>query len=328
MGNETVETIYFGGGTPSLLSQQEISLVLNALRQNFEVNPHSEITLEANPDDLTNTKLKDLKSAGINRLSIGIQSFNDQMLKYFNRAHNAEMALDSVRAAQALGINNISIDLIFGAPNQSTEDLKKDLDQALSLKTPHISIYGLTIEKDTVFGKWAKTDKLIPLDDDIAAEHLEVIMSTLAETGYTQYEISNFCTPDFESRHNSSYWHGKKYLGLGPAAHSFNGTERAYNQAHNTKYIQQLQSNTLPSTVESLSREDHINEIILTQLRLKEGINMARLRELHAFDLITQRRAQISEFENMKMLESSQDFLRLTSKGKLLADFITEKLII
>ncbi|WP_422360602.1 radical SAM family heme chaperone HemW [Reichenbachiella sp.] len=325
---ETIETIYFGGGTPSILSIQELSDVLHKIYENFQISENSEITLEANPDDLGRPKLEELKVAGINRLSIGIQSFDDQILSYFNRAHNSKMALDAVKYAREIGFENISIDLIFGVPNQTLEALKNDLEQALELNTPHVSIYGLTIEEDTVFGKWEKQNKLTPLDEDLAAEHLVLIMDTLAAVGYEQYEISNFCLQGFESKHNSSYWHGKKYLGLGPAAHSYNGVERQFNYAHNIKYIKSIQSDKLPFTIEKLSAEDQVNEAILTQLRLKDGINHADLKQIHDFDLIKERRVLINEFIQKNMLELNGNFLSLTSNGKLLADFITEKLII
>lgn len=325
---ETIETIYFGGGTPSILSTQELSTILQNIYENFSIGENPEITLEANPDDLGQSKLEELKAAGINRLSIGIQSFDSQILSYFNRAHNSKMAINSVRNAQQMGFQNISIDLIFGAPNQPLDALKQDLEQALKLSTPHISIYGLTIEENTVFGKWEKQDKLTPIDEDLAAEHLTLIMNTLAASGYEQYEISNFCLPDFESRHNSSYWHGKKYLGLGPAAHSYNGTERQFNHANNIKYIKSLNSNELPTSIEKLSVEDQINEMILTQLRLKEGLNHARLKKNFDFEMLVERKDQIREFLQMNLLEIDGNFIRLTSNGKLLADFITEKLII
>ncbi|WP_420580001.1 radical SAM family heme chaperone HemW [Reichenbachiella sp.] len=325
---EIVETIYFGGGTPSILSKQELDSILNRVSKEFSISENPEITLESNPDDLSQSKLKAMKSSSINRLSIGIQTFDDKILTYFNRAHHSKMALDAVTTAQQLGFKNISIDLIFGVPNQTLNVLKNDLEQALKLNTPHISIYGLTIEENTVFGKWEKQNKLTTIDEDLAAEHLELIMDTLAAAGYNQYEISNFSLEGFESKHNSSYWHGKKYLGLGPGAHSFNGIERQFNYAHNIKYIKKLQDNLLPSTLEKLSSEDQINETILTQIRLKEGINCEHLKNSHHFDLIDEKEDSINEFLQMDLLKISGNYLRLTSKGKLLADFITEKLII
>lgn len=328
LGTDSLETIYFGGGTPSLLTSFELSSILEKIHQNFAVSNKPEITLEANPDDLSADKLTEIKTAGINRLSIGIQSFNDQILSFFNRAHHAQMACESVLTAQDIGFENISIDLIFGAPDQSLIDLKGDIEKAIALKTPHISIYGLTIEEGTVFGKWQKQHKLTPLDEDIAAAHLELIMEMLSNSGFDQYEISNFSLPGSKSKHNSAYWSGKKYLGIGPAAHSYNGKTRQYNQAHNIQYIKQLKKGKLLCTIEELSKEDQINEFILTRIRLKEGIAIQRLEENYAFDLLKTKSRIIDEFSDRKMLTIEGNFLRLTTKGKLLADFITEKLII
>lgn len=326
--SDQISTIYFGGGTPSLLSREELRSIIDCIYQNFTISDNPEITLEANPDDLTEEKLNMLKDARINRLSVGIQSFDDQLLKFFNRAHDSTMARKCIADAKAIGFDNISVDLIFGAPDQRLEDLRSDLDQMIELDVPHVSIYGLTIEKETVFGRWYDQNKLIPLNDDVAAQHLELIMSSLAAAGYTQYEISNFCRPDYESRHNSSYWHGVNYLGIGPGAHTYNGATRQYNISNNIQYINALKQGKLPITLENLTREDQINEIILTQLRLKEGINCAKLKKEFSFDLPDTRSGAIEEFQSMNLIETSTDFLRLTSKGKLLADFITEKLII
>ena len=328
LGDDLIETIYFGGGTPSLLNKSEIESILLTIKDNFRITNELEVTLEANPDDLIEDKLKELKQIGINRLSIGIQSFDNNMLSFFNRAHDAEMAEKSVLLAQQKGFDNISIDLIFGAPNQSNEQLLQDLSKAISLKTQHISIYGLTIEEETVFGKWEKQHRLTALDEDIAAKHLVTIMEKLTEADFTQYEISNFCQPGYHSKHNSSYWRNKKYLGIGPAAHSFNGTERSFNISHNIKYISQIKEGVLPQTIEKLSSTDMVNDIILTQLRLAEGLNLNELENRWQIRLLQEKQTHIDQFEEMKMIEIEENFLRLTTKGKLLADFITEKLII
>ena len=328
LGDDLIETIYFGGGTPSLLNKSEIESILLTIKDNFRITNELEVTLEANPDDLIEDKLKELKQIGINRLSIGIQSFDNNLLSFFNRAHDAEIAEKSVLLAQQKGFDNISIDLIFGAPNQSNEQLLQDLSKAISLKTQHISIYGLTIEEETVFGKWEKQHRLTALDEDIAAKHLVTIMEKLTEADFTQYEISNFCQPGYHSKHNSSYWRNKKYLGIGPAAHSFNGTERSFNISHNIKYISQIKEGVLPQTIEKLSSTDMVNDIILTQLRLAEGLNLNELENRWQIRLLQEKQTHIDQFEEMKMIEIEENFLRLTTKGKLLADFITEKLII
>ena len=325
---EEIETIYFGGGTPTLLSAKELELILNQLRNIFAVKKEVEITIEANPDDLNKTYLRALKKVGFNRLSIGIQSFNDRLLKFFNRAHDSNAAKEAVLLARQAGFENISIDLIFGVPDQSLDDLKTDLRLALELSIPHISIYGLTIEEDTVFGKWEKTKKLQPIEEELAAEHLECIMTTLQAHNYSQYEISNFSLPAAQSKHNSSYWKSKKYLGIGPAAHSYNQTSRQFNIAHNTKYINAIKSGIVPFEEEILSQTDQINETIMVQIRLIEGISLSNLQERFGFDLTEEKSKYLSNYLFQEMIEIKNEHLVLTEKGKLLADFITENLII
>ena len=325
---EEIETIYFGGGTPTLLSAKELELILNQLRNIFAVKKEVEITIEANPDDLNKTYLRALKKVGFNRLSIGIQSFNDRLLKFFNRAHDSNAAKEAVLLARQAGFENISIDLIFGVPDQSLDDLKTDLRLALELSIPHMSIYGLTIEEDTVFGKWEKTKKLQPIEEELAAEHLECIMTTLQAHNYSQYEISNFSLPAAQSKHNSSYWKSKKYLGIGPAAHSYNQTSRQFNIAHNTKYINAIKSGIVPFEEEILSQTDQINETIMVQIRLIEGISLSNLQERFGFDLTEEKSKYLSNYLFQEMIEIKNEHLVLTEKGKLLADFITENLII
>ena len=328
LGSDQISTIYFGGGTPSLLTADALASIIKCIHDNFKIEANPEITLEANPDDLNEAKLKELKRIGINRLSVGIQSFDNKLLKFFNRAHDAEMAKNCIAAAKDIGFENISVDLIFAAPNQTIAALESDLDQMIALAVPHVSIYGLTIEKDTVFGKWFEQNKLHPLDDDNAARQLELIMKMLEASGYEQYEISNFCQPGFRSRHNSSYWHGQKYLGIGPGAHSFNGHSRQFNVANNVRYINFLTNDEPSYSVEKLTRNEQINEYILTQIRLQEGIDCNELKSKFSYDLKKERIALIKELESRNMIESDKNYLRLTSNGKLLADFITEKLII
>lgn len=324
---EKIDTLYFGGGTPSILSKFELGQIIDQLNANFELSQNAEFTLEANPDDLSTEKLKEIKSAGINRLSIGIQTFDNELLQFYNRAHNSEMALASVKEARNLGFENISIDIIFGAPNQKIESLKKDLETALSLETPHISIYGLTIEEGTAFGKWHEKGKLRPLKEESGAQHFELIMTTLKAAGYEQYEISNFSKKGFESQHNSSYWQNITYLGLGPSAHSYNGYSRQYNVANNVKYIQRLNEGEIPCETEKLSEKDKINEYILIRMRLASGLNFEEFKSKFSIDFVHSRNETIEEMVETKMLELSTNNLRFTDKGKLLADFIIEKLI-
>lgn len=326
--DEPIETIYFGGGTPSLLSTKEIESFLITIDEVFQVIKGVEITLEANPDDLNIDQLEGYRSVGINRLSIGIQSFNNHFLEGFNRAHDSLMALSSVRLAKEAGFANISVDLIFGLPDQSLGQLNEDLDQFLKLDIDHISIYGLTIEDKTVFGKWYQSGKLMPIDEELAAEQFELIMHKLIGAGFEQYEISNFARPGYRSKHNSSYWQGKKYLGIGPSAHSFNQKTRQFNIANNAGYIKALKSDTLAYESEVLSREDHINESILTQLRTREGVNLTRLKERWSFDLRDSKKIIVDQLIESKMVVEENGYLSLSSKGKLLADHITSKLMI
>ncbi|UXP33750.1 radical SAM family heme chaperone HemW [Reichenbachiella agarivorans] len=327
LADPLIQTLYFGGGTPSILSTSELAQLIETSREEFVLSENLELTLEANPDDLNLTKLHELKSLGINRLSIGIQSFDDALLKYFNRSHDRRTAIQAVRDAREAGIDNISIDLIFGVPNQSLEMLADDLRQALSLETPHISIYGLTIEEKTVFGKWHKQNKLTPIDEDLASEHLSLIMTTLETAGYVQYEISNFCKPDYQSRHNSSYWAGTHYLGIGPAAHSYNGSSRQYNISHNNKYIQAIHAHQLNHEIEVLTQDEKITEMILTQIRTIAGIDMMELKSQLGYDMIHEKKKELSQLTQSGLLSIQNDRLILSKKGKLLGDYITELLI-
>ncbi len=323
----SVNTIYFGGGTPSLLSQHELQQLLKTVHRHFSVTQDCEITLEANPDDLSRDTLLMLKQEGINRLSIGIQSFNDSFLKLFNRAHDAKMALSSVNTARKVGFENISVDLIYGIPEQTIGDFRTDLDKMIALQTEHISIYGLTIEEQTVFGKWYQKNKLTPLDEETAAQQFEMIINELPKAGFRQYEISNFCREGFESKHNSSYWYGVPYLGIGPGAHSYNGHQRQYNVSHNIRYIQALQQGNIPFEKELLTTSQQINEIILTQIRTEQGIDLKQLIDRFDFDLMKNHPDKLSALQQRGLITCNER-LKLTPAGRLLADGITESLII
>lgn len=327
--NSPIETIYFGGGTPSILETSALKGIIDHIRENHVVSTTPEITCECNPDDLTDGKTAELASIGINRLSIGIQSFNDKTLQSFNRAHDATLALSCVEKARNEGIENISIDLIFGAPNQSMSDLKFDLEKIKELDVPHVSIYGMTIEENTAFGKWYQKGQLKPLEDEQAAQQFEVIMNTLSELGYVQYEISNFAKVGFESKHNSSYWQSKPYIGIGPSAHSFDGQKlREHNISNNPKYIRSIQSGRIPTEKENLTIEDRINERILIQLRTIQGLDLEKLKRDYNDDLINRRKAEVNWLEDKELLKNVNNTLVLTHKGKLLADSIIEKLIL
>ena len=325
--NEEIETIYFGGGTPSLLSQQEVEKLLGALKETFPIANAPEITLEANPDDLNRQKLGELYEAGINRLSIGIQSFHDAHLQSLNRAHSATEAKNSVLLARKEGFSNISIDLIYAIPSPDDTLWLADLEEALSLQPEHISSYCLTIEPQTAFGNWLKKGKLKPIDEEYAARQFEILLQKLQGAGYEQYEISNFCLPGSQSRHNSSYWQQKKYLGLGPSAHSYNGHSRQYNVANNARYLKALADNKLAFEREELQRANMVNEYIMTGLRTSQGCSLSYLRQQYQFDLESENEGLLSSLLQQKYVSLKEDALVLTDTGKLLADEIASRLM-
>jgi oxygen-independent coproporphyrinogen III oxidase len=326
--DEPVQTIYFGGGTPSLLTGAELNSLLNTVRKVFSVDTDAEITLEANPDDINYARIAEMREAGINRLSIGIQSFQDDLLTFLNRAHNAASAKQSIQEARKAGIENISIDLIYSIPGQSNEIWKEDLKKTLELDPEHISAYSLTIEEKTVFGRWAAQGKLISTPEDRAAEHLETLMSTLDAAGYEQYEVSNFSKPGFQSRHNSSYWKQQSYLGIGPSAHSYNKKSRQYNVRNNHQYIRSLQKDTIPFEVEVLTQENKINEYLLTTLRTNWGTDLLRLKHEFQYDLLENHRRFIDTLLERQLVIVEGNYLILTKTGRLLADKITADLFL
>jgi oxygen-independent coproporphyrinogen-3 oxidase len=319
---EALKTIYFGGGTPSLLNQNEIEKLFNSIHKNFSVAKDPEVTLEANPDDLGIENLKRLSKAGVNRLSIGIQSFDDRVLKFLNRAHSSMQATNCMDHAREVGFKNISIDLIYAIPDQDENLWRKNIEQAISLSPEHISAYSLTIEEKTVFGSWFKKGKLKIETEDVAALQMEVLMDSLAVAGYEQYEISNFSKPGFHSRHNSSYWKQKKYLGIGPSAHSYNGVNRQYNLKNNSLYIQSIEQNKIPFEMEQLTRSNHINEYLLTTLRTSWGCDLNYLIHNYDFDLLNEKKREFDQFQLAGLLEKKENYILLTRKGKLLADKI------
>lgn len=324
----TLHSIYFGGGTPSILDPTEINYLLQKIYETQPVSSDAEITLEANPDDLNSQKLTDLKAVGINRLSIGIQSFDDKILKYFNRSHNVQAAVSSVELARAAGFGNISIDLIYAIPGLTLEGWQRNIEQAISLKPQHISAYSLTIEEKTAFGKWYTKGSLIPVEEQAAAEQVELLITALAHAGYRQYEISNFAQPGFESRHNQGYWQGKKYLGIGPSAHSFNLKTRQHNVANNHLYVRSLREGKIAAEEEILRAEDQINEYILTTLRTSTGCDLAVLKSRFGYDILALHGGYLSELEKQDLIHLEGHQLRLTEGGRLLADRISSDLFL
>lgn len=323
-----METIYFGGGTPSMLDEAELHLLLDTVHRHFRVAPGAEITLEANPDDLNAASLSMFARAGINRLSIGIQSFHEPHLRFMNRAHTALEAKQCVKIAQNAGIDNISIDLIYAIPSENHDILHANLAQAFALNVPHISAYCLTIEPQTAFGSWLKKKKIKPIEEEYAAQQFEMLVSSLAGEGYEQYEISNFARNGRYSRHNSSYWKQHPYLGVGPSAHSYNGTTREFNVSHNAKYLDALQKGIIPATVETLTGADNTNEYLLTGLRTIWGVDLQKLHELSNGAFAAQHRRQLDGMIRKGWVREDSGTLRLTEAGKLFADRISSDLFI
>lgn len=326
LGEETVDTIYFGGGTPSILSSQELLVLLNSIHENFTVAHDAEITLEGNPDDLFYDKLAVLKSIGINRLSIGIQTFDDAVLKFLNRAHDTRLAIASFENARSVGFENISIDLMYALPHQSLDMWKKNIHQALQLNPEHISSYSLTIEPKTVFGKWAAEKKIDAPDTDYSAQELLSLIDELEVAGYEHYEVSNFSKPGFISKHNSSYWKGTKYLGVGPSAHSYNGSSRQSNVSNNHLYLKAITANQIPATIEILSPEDKINDFLLTSLRTSWGTDLRILGQEYGYDLLKIHGDYVQRLIEAEYAQITSKTLILTKKGRMLADKIASDL--
>lgn len=328
LGGEPVHTIYFGGGTPSLLALEELNNILSVIRSSFKVSDSAEITLEANPDDLTTEKLNEIKALGVNRLSIGIQSFDDAVLRYLNRAHDGASSRKSFDRARAAGFNNISIDLIYAIPETDHTSWRRNIDQAVLLDPEHISSYSLTIEPKTVFGHRLKKGELNPPDDDLAATQLEMLVNTLVASGYDQYEVSNFGKPGYYSQHNSSYWRQEKYLGAGPSAHSFDGSSRQFNVSNNYQYLRSITASVIPAEREVLSREDRINDYLLTTLRTNWGCDLTFLKKEYDYDLLASHHGYIRQLVGNKYALVENNFFKLTARGKLLADRISSDLFL
>ncbi len=272
-----ISSVYFGGGTPSVLTNSELEQIFDHLQRHFNILPGAEITLEANPDDLNPEKLKELQQLPINRLSIGIQSFDDDDLRFMNRTHDARQALQCVETARDFGFQNLSIDLIYGLPGRDEAHWEEQLAQAIALRVPHISAYALTVEKETVLENWIRKGKIAPLDEDMASRDFNLLHDRLQEAGYLHYEISNFALPGYKAVHNSSYWRGEPYLGLGPSAHSFNGDSRQWNVSNNQLYISSITDGEMAIEKETLSPADRFNETVMTSLRQAEGIDLDRI---------------------------------------------------
>ncbi len=322
-----IKTVYFGGGTPSLLTKEEIAAILQTISLHYKLDLE-ELTIEANPDDLSPAKLQELKALKFDRLSIGIQSFHDEILKFYNRSHNAEESLKVIENARNAGFEKLSIDLMYGFPQADHSLWKTDLQIATSLEPGHISSYCLTIEPGTALGSWTQKGKFLPASEDFSADQFEIMQDHLERAGYIQYEISNFGKPNAFAVHNTNYWKGIPYLGIGPSAHSFDGKTRQHNIANNAKYIKSLEMGELNFEKDLLSREDIINEYILTSLRTIWGTDLQKLEDQFDTSLLELKKSVINEFQEDRLLALKNQYLVLTKEGKLLADYIAGKLFL
>lgn len=324
MDGQLIETIYFGGGTPSLLSKEQLTSLIQKVKEIFNCAADPECTLEANPDDISEETATAWKAAGINRLSIGIQSFDAPDLLWMNRAHSAEQGLNCVKIAQAAGITNISIDLMYGLPDMDNQRWLKQINQAIALDVKHISAYCLTIEEKTALHKMVSQQKILPASNEQQGEQFELLVSTLRAAGIMQYEISNFASEGFISRHNSNYWKGIHYLGIGPSAHAFDGKSRSWNIANNKEYIKRINSNEPWYEKEILTRKDQFNELLMTGLRTIWGVDLKQLESL--LPLSKAFIQTLEEYKTKAWITQHGNQLVLTEEGKLWADAIAQEL--
>lgn len=327
LGNQVVETIYFGGGTPSLLTNNELQLIIEAVYENYIVEKNPEITLEANPDDLTKNRIIKLSESPINRLSIGIQSFFEDDLKSMNRAHNSKEAKDCLDEASK-HFDNITIDLIYGIPNMSIDKWNENLKMAFKFGVNHISSYALTVEPKTALDSFIKKGSYPPIDEDLALQHFNHLISETKKEGLIQYEISNFGKLNYFSKHNTSYWQGKSYLGIGPSAHSYNLESRSWNVANNSKYINSLAENILPNETEVLSKKDRFNEYIMTGLRTIWGVSLLKIEKDYSVEFNEHLINTIKPYVEKNLIEIKDDKVIATQKGKFLIDGIASDLFL
>lgn len=323
--NKAIETIYFGGGTPSLLTKSELEKILSSISKHFKTSTEMEVTLEANPDDITEKQLNNWKNSGINRLSIGVQSFLKDDLTWMNRAHNEKESQKAIELAKSHGFL-LTIDLMYGLPNTSLKEWDYNIQKAIDLAPEHISAYCLTIEKKTALAKWVSENKVTPVDENEQADQFLFLVKKLGESGYEQYEVSNFAKDAHYAKHNSNYWLGVNYLGVGPSAHSFNGKSRSWNIANNSQYIKKIKEGQSFYEVEHLSKANRFNEYLMTGLRTKWGVDLEKLNTIHEIPNAVLKK--ISSYEKDKFLNKENNKLILTNKGKLIADQIASELFI
>ena len=325
--DEIVETIYFGGGTPSILSIEDLRFLIDTVYRNYRVVENPEITVEANPDDLAENRIIELSKNKVNRLSIGIQSFFEDDLQLMNRAHNVEEAKKCLEIATQY-FDNISIDLIYGVPEMSNEKWLQNIETALSFGVPHISSYALTVEPKTALHSFIQKGIIPQPDDEVAQEHFQILVDKLSESGFIHYELSNFGKENYFSKNNSSYWLGKKYIGIGPSAHSYDGKNRGWNVSNNSLYIKSIQENKLPIEIETLTKTDRYNEYIMTGLRTIWGVSLERVEQEFGKTYLDYLNRQAAKFIEDHLLFVDDNILRTTKKGKFLSDGIASDLFL
>ena len=328
LNNIPIETIYFGGGTPSLLTADELKILIDLIHENYPVAQNPEITLEANPDDLNPQTVKELKHTLINRFSIGIQSFFEEDLVWMNRAHNSKEAESAVKRVQDAGFENITVDLIYGYPLLSKEKWISNMSKVIDFSVPHVSAYSMTVEPSTALASFISKSKQPVMDEAQSAGHFLMLMQTLQEEGFEHYEISNFAKPGKYSRHNSNYWNGVPYLGVGPSAHSFKDHIRQWNVANNTRYINSITAGQIPFEKEFLSDANRVNEYIMTSLRTAKGMDLEKIKSEFNPDFLTTIACEVQTFTDKEWIKQTKQVFTLTTEGKLYADHIASELFV
>ncbi|WP_291400178.1 radical SAM family heme chaperone HemW [Daejeonella sp.] len=328
LNNQSIETIYFGGGTPSLLSANELQILLGEIVDQFDVSSKAEITIEANPDDLNPQRVKELRQTLINRFSIGIQSFFEEDLRWMNRAHTATEAQSSIKRVQDAGFENITADLIYGYPLLTNPKWEHNIQELIQLNIPHISSYSMTVEPATALSSFIKKGEQKAMDEGQSAAQFLILMEQLKEAGFDHYEISNFAKPGSYSKHNSNYWEGISYLGIGPSAHSFNGESRQWNISNNAKYIDQIEKGKIPAEIEELTLENRINEYIMTSLRTSKGMDLDKIADQFGSDYSNEIKNNLDAFTEKNWILKKDQQIILTTDGKLFADHIASELFI
>ena len=328
LDGDTIHSIYFGGGTPSQLDTTQIGRILNAIQAHHSIIKNCETTIELNPDDVTEQYVEDLRSLPINRVSLGIQTFNDNTLRFIHRRHTSQQAIDSVRRLQDHGFNNISIDLMFGFPDETLEDWQNDIEQALQLGIQHISAYSLMYEEGTELFRLLTSQHIHEIDEELSRNMYQTLMERLVDAGFEHYEISNFAKPGYYSRHNSSYWNNTKYLGIGAGAHSYNGISRQSNISNLKTYIDGIHQGMPKCETEILTRDQQYNETVMTRLRTSQGLNTDIIKERFGTDYYNHLMTAATPYYNLEMLKMADGNLSLTSKGIFVSNDIIASLFV